>query len=367
MAGECQRLGVKTAFGGAQEFEQRLPFAAIANCLGPSLDTDDGRLARLAALLSGAEVLGQSIAAANHEFVVIEADLLADNGRRLLFRHDLIRGSLAAQMPHLVRAALHLRAGQVLAIANVPVERAAEHLLAGTVLDEKTVQWVLDSAADLTVRAPLQAVSLLRRVLVVADDAARDALRFHLVRALLWVGILTEAERETRAVPGDGGLHWLLVQAVYRQGRLAGTVEVIEAALASPHLTPAEVGRFHGFGATCLFYLERFEEGERSAREAIEIGKTHGDPQAGALGHLALAAARFAHGDMLEALRHTELTVPAFERGISPTCRPIHMRCAATACWSWTGWQRPTRRSPSPPSTTRRSVESVRRGPGPQP
>jgi DNA-binding CsgD family transcriptional regulator len=520
IAGQCRQLSMKTRFGGAQHLEQRLPFAAIANCLNPGAGTDDAHLARLAGLLSGAKTFGQSIAAANHEFAVteaigdlidswcasgpvalllddaqwadpasllalnrlgretadqplllvmaassltsrnlltrreteliqlgplpdpavarlverllaapaeadllalvsrargnplyitelvtvisrdsatpageglprslvdvilrqldslprlagdvlkmaavlgddidvtelhqvlevpmfeltgvlsqaVEASLLVDTGQRLLFRHDLIRDALAAQMPQSVRAALRLRAGQVLAAANAPVERVAGHLLAGTVLDAATVPWVLDNAEDLIVRAPHLAVSVLGRALSIAREPAQDALRFHLVRALLWVSDLTEAEREARNALSvlrdpawDGRLRWLLVQAIYRQGRLTDAVEVIEEALASPHLTPADAGRLQGFGATCLFYLERFDAGERSALEAIEIGQTHADPQAVALGHLALAAARFAHGDMLEALRHTEEAVPAFERGIQPDVQadPYTMR-----------------------------------------
>ncbi|WP_117210775.1 AAA family ATPase [Allorhizocola rhizosphaerae] len=538
MAAECERLGIKTRLGSAQDFERRLPFTAIANCLGPDAGSGDPQLARLAGLLGGASVLGQSIAAANHEFAVIEAigdlidswcaagpvalllddaqwadpssllalhrlaretvqqplvlviaapsltheeataglantllargaellrleplpdpavaglverllaasvdedllglvsraggnpfyinelvtvlsregaihtaggraevhqssvevprslvdviqqrlhglpreardvlqmaavlgpeidvtelhrvldlpmfeltgilsraieaDLLADTGQRLLFRHDLIREVLADQVPYSVRAALHLRAGQMLAgTTGAPVERTAEHLLAGAELDPGCVQWVLDNADDLIVRAPEIAVSMLERVLALAGETARDALRYHLVRALLWLSKLTEAEQEARnalAALRDpawaGGLRWLLVQALYRQGRLADTVEAIDEALASPDLSPVDAGRLHGFGATCLFYLERLEKGERWAREAIAIGQEHGEPQASALGHLALAAARFAHGDVVEALRFSDLAVPAFEHGIQPDVQadPYAMR-----------------------------------------
>jgi hypothetical protein len=40
---------------------------------------------------------------------------------------------------------MHLQAGQALAAAGTPVERAAQHLLAGTTLDARTPEWLVAS------------------------------------------------------------------------------------------------------------------------------------------------------------------------------------------------------------------------------
>jgi DNA-binding CsgD family transcriptional regulator len=295
----------------------------MAAVLGPTID-----VAELAAVLDGplgsvSEALVQAM----------EAGLLVDSGQRFVFRHDLIREALAEHLPAAVRVALRLRAGQVLAASGAPVERVAEHLLAGTTLAPDTIEWLVSQADSLIVRAPRLAVPLLKRALAAADGDARtaDALRLHLVRALLWDGEPAEAEKAARAamLTDEGpGPRWLLLQACYRQGRLDDAVTVAEEALRLPGLSPGQAGRFHGVAAFCLFYLERFDAAELPARLAVEEGEADRDPQAICLGHLGLAALRFGEGDMAGALAQSERALAAFGRGIQPDLQadPYAMR-----------------------------------------
>ncbi len=66
--------------------------------------------------------------------------VLAADYDRLAFRHEVIRRALYESLPMSARNALHLQAGQALAAAGAPVERAAEHLLAGTTPDARTLE-----------------------------------------------------------------------------------------------------------------------------------------------------------------------------------------------------------------------------------
>jgi DNA-binding CsgD family transcriptional regulator len=287
----------------------------MAAVLGPAID-----VAELAT------VLDMSVAALSE--VVREAmaaRLLADTGRVLMFRHDLIRQALAGHRPGPVRTALRLRAGQVLAAAGAPVERVAEHLLqAGAALDRAMVEWLVRSADALIVRAPESAVRLLSRALATAEDDITEVLRFHQVRALLWAGDVVEAEQAAQvalaagpAPERAGTLHWLLAQSRYRQGRLPDVVAATEEAMSLPQLTPAEVGRFQGFAAICLILLEQFDASKVAAGKAIAAGEAHQDPTALAFGHNSMAC-YLAREDLTEALRLNERAVAAFEAGAEP-------------------------------------------------
>jgi DNA-binding CsgD family transcriptional regulator len=297
----------------------------MAAVLGKSIDVAETSTVLELSVAEVSDVVSQAL----------DAGLLVDTGRQLVFRHDLIRQVLAEHLPLPVRTALHLRAGQKLASLGAPVERVAAHLLAGTTLDRQTLEWLVRSADSLIVRAPKLAVSLLRRALAAVEDDTADVLRFHLVRALLWDGHPADAEPGARAALAadrdpdrEGRLRWLLAQACYRQGRLADTVAVAEEALSSAHLTPGEIGRFQGFSAICLFYLERFDAGEVAAAKAVAAGEAGRDPHASAIGYLAMAALRFAQGDMEQALSLNDRALAAFDRGIQPDLQvdPYAMR-----------------------------------------
>jgi predicted ATPase len=103
----------------------------MAAVLGKSIEVAELSAVLDLSVLEISDVVGQGMA----------AGLLIESGRQLLFRHDLIREALAAHLPAQVRIALQLRAGQVLADTGAPVERVAEHLLAGTEMDRNTVDW----------------------------------------------------------------------------------------------------------------------------------------------------------------------------------------------------------------------------------
>lgn len=61
----------------------------------------------------------------------MRGQVLADDGDRLRFRHDLIRDAIYEDLPLSVRRGLHREAGQRLARAGAPSIQVAEHLARG--------------------------------------------------------------------------------------------------------------------------------------------------------------------------------------------------------------------------------------------
>ncbi|WP_162908342.1 ATP-binding protein, partial [Allorhizocola rhizosphaerae] len=74
--------------------------------------------------------------------IATDAGLLAEAGGQVVFRHDLIREAAAGRVPASVRAALHLRASEVLRTAGAPAERVGEHLAAGAAMDRTAIDWL---------------------------------------------------------------------------------------------------------------------------------------------------------------------------------------------------------------------------------
>lgn len=258
-------------------------------------------------------------------FAALDAGIVVDAGPHLEFRHALIRQALCEGVPEPMRAALHLRAGQVLTASGATVERVAEHLVAGTTLDRATLDWLLGSVDELIARAPGAAVRLLRRALAMVAEERAAELRHHLVRALIWDGGLAEAEQTAReAIPRDpdphrrAELYWLLMDALFRQGRQDEAVAVATLALDAADLPPAHTGRFHGFCAKCRFFLRQHEPAARAAALAVEHGERAGDPYAIGLGRLVQAVLRFVEGDIGQGLALSEQAIADLGQGVLP-------------------------------------------------
>jgi hypothetical protein len=205
----------------------------------------------------------------------VAAGVLTAEADGLVFRHEVIRQALVESLPASARNALHLQAGQALAAAGAPVERAAQHLLAGMTLDGRTLTWLAGSADRLSARAPALAADLLRRAVDTADPAGAHAvpLRLALAGALLRAGRFADAEATAseglavHGAPGAAGRlgtgdrgggdgadpggqpRWVLVQASLNQGHVPGALRQAQQALEDGSLSRAERARFHGLAA----------------------------------------------------------------------------------------------------------------------
>jgi DNA-binding CsgD family transcriptional regulator/tetratricopeptide (TPR) repeat protein len=121
--------GARVAIGAAEELQQQVPFAAIADCLGLTADAADQGAAEIAALLRGSyRPSGGTFPAADAEFLIAEAilglvdewctagpvllavdDLQWADPASLLILHQL--GRIASQLPLLIAATRRSGAG----------------------------------------------------------------------------------------------------------------------------------------------------------------------------------------------------------------------------------------------------------------
>jgi len=298
--------------GLSSQARQILQLAAV---LGPSFT-----VAELSAVLAtpALELLGVIQEAAAAGVLTAESD-------RLAFRHEVIRQALYESLPASARNALHLQAGQALAAAGAPVERAAQHLLAGTTLDTTTLEWLIRSAGQLTARAPDLAADLLARVCDTAGAAGDQAgpPRLALANALLRAGRFTAAEaaaaKALAAGPDRGSrgqLGWVLVQSYLNQGRVQAALDEVRRELDDCDLSQAERARFHGLAAQCLHFLSTSGPGAamQEAEAARDASLASGDAYAMAYGLQAVAGAWRWQGRFDQALDPAGEAVAAIER-----------------------------------------------------
>jgi DNA-binding NarL/FixJ family response regulator len=255
-----------------------------AAVLGPDVDLTD-----LAAVLGTPVIsLWQPVSEA------VAAGLLTDSDGHLVFRHDLVRQTLADDLGRAAAAALQQRAGQALAAAGAPVERVAQHLVAGTApeIPADLLDWLVRSAGTLVARAPELAVELLARAL--GQDPGADGLRFEYARALLWAGQPADAQRAIRVAlsvrdghadgAGETTLRWLLAQAYLQRGRVEEALAEAEDVLLGGGLTSTEEARFHGFIAQCLLLCGQIDAADAAAERAGADGRAGTDGYATAYG-----------------------------------------------------------------------------------
>ncbi|MEU7524338.1 AAA family ATPase [Saccharothrix sp. NPDC042600] len=220
--------------------------------------------------------------------------VLTDTGGRLDFQHDLIRQALYTALPTPVREAMHLDAALNLMGASAPVERTAEHLVAGTPTGQPAVTaWLVAHGTDLVVRTPDTAATLLARAVRLGDTADPNRLlaRTLLTGALLRTGLLDDAEHHARQALNDsddpgvtGTLRWLLAQTLYAAGRAdLAVIEVERALRTGGGLTPADELRFRAFDAVARFTIGDLDQAEAAAAWAADGATETGE--AGALAH----------------------------------------------------------------------------------
>ncbi|MFD4661434.1 AAA family ATPase [Kitasatospora sp. NPDC058444] len=96
----------------------------------------------------------------------VRAGLLDDDGDRLVFRHDLLRQAVYADIPPSARRALHREAARGLVAAGRPTIDAVPHVLRGAVPgDEEAVALLRRAAEDVLSVTPGQAADLMTRAL----------------------------------------------------------------------------------------------------------------------------------------------------------------------------------------------------------
>ena len=179
----------------------------------------------------------------------ITGQVLADDGERLRFRHDLIRDAIYEDLPLSIRRGLHQEAGQRLARAGAPSLQVAEHLARGARPgDAEAMAWLARAAREAAARSPDIAADLMGRAigLTVPDDPARAGLIAEQASSLMLAGRIADAEAACRVVlgrdPGPrlaGTVRICLGQALLAQGQVRDALRELEQAAQS--LTPGDV------------------------------------------------------------------------------------------------------------------------------
>jgi DNA-binding CsgD family transcriptional regulator/tetratricopeptide (TPR) repeat protein len=247
----------------------------------------------------------------------VNAGLLTDADEELVFRHELIRQALAGDLPADMRRSLQAQAAKALARAGAPVERVAEHLLAGGNLDPAGVEWLTRSVDSLIVRAPVLAVDLLDQAFAL-DLMPGDVPRLQLARALLWAGRPAEAEKAARAalssVP-DGehaiALRWLIAHACFQQGQVELAIAEAKRAAAIPGAPTAIIARLHGFVAQCLLLLGEVDAADIAATQALPVAEASADTYGKAYGLYIKAGVRLMEQRQEEGVELADLAIAA--------------------------------------------------------
>ena len=217
----------------------------------------------------------------------LEARVLADDGARLRFRHDLIREAIYADLPGSVRLALHREAGQRLARAGAPARQVAEQLGRGAAAgDTEAIGWLTRAAREAAASSPDTAADLLERAagLMAPGDPTRDQALAERARSLLMAGRIADAVAECRDLLGAGHdpaaaatARSCLGQALLMQGRPGDALRELDRAVASPLLTGAERATALGWACGSRWALGDLD-GAAATAERIR-------PEAAAAGH----------------------------------------------------------------------------------
>ena len=256
------------------------------------------------------------------------AGVLAASGKRLRFRHPLIRSALYEEMPTPVRVAWHREAGRALAEAGAPADRVARQLLlavggpdeASEPLDEWMLSWLAEAAELLVGQAPQVAAELLRQAVASSSAGARhNRLATRLADALYRVGDAAGAEQVAsqvlaRAVEPDlrVDLQWILAQCRMRKGSFAESVATMERALAAPSMTARHRSRLMVLTARTHCYFGEIEKAGEVATAALAVASEAGDDWAIAWALHVLTLVSVEAGRLTDAL-------PLFDRALTAT------------------------------------------------
>jgi DNA-binding CsgD family transcriptional regulator/tetratricopeptide (TPR) repeat protein len=281
---------------------------AVGAVLGRSFRIDDA-----AALLDG--VSTEDVIRLLEQ--AMRADVLGTDRDRIVFRHDLVRQAVYADVPHPMRTILHRAAAELLLTTGDDPVAAAPHLLVSAVKNDRRAIDILHRAAKaLRTLAPVTASDLI--VAALALLPRWDNLSLRLGEEA--IGILGEAHRTREAMAlGDdllennfsnedtariqGRLAWLL----WGLGRPDEMSARLEPALALNGLSPGTRRHLLSLHALALSRGTDMIRAEQVSTRALEEAGRSGDRSAEALALRALADIALTEGRVSTALEQFSL------------------------------------------------------------
>jgi len=217
----------------------------------------------------------------------VAAGVLSPGAHRMVFRHDLIRQVLAAELPAPVRTALHGQLARQLADAGRPIGEVAAHLLAVPgALDGWALTWLADLPDASLHAAPQGAAELLARAAAQAAGGPRwETLASRQAAVLNWLLRYDEVEQVAGAVLRNtadpelaGRMATIVVTAARHTGRYEQSMTTARQALADPALPVRWRGRLRARHAMTLLFLGQDAAGTEQARQALAEAEQAGDP-----------------------------------------------------------------------------------------
>lgn len=252
----------------------------------------------------------------------LDAGLVVEAGRRLAFRHELVRDAIYGDLPEAVRSRLHAEVAAILIEGGAPPSEAASHLsLGASAGDTQAIEWLLRAGQQSMSRAPSVAVELLEKANELADDdrALRDRIRTELIQALVWAGCPEKAEAVARGLLAEGvdlsldaAALFGLSQALSGQGKFRQGAAQAERAARSLPLTDPRAAVLLKEAARCRFLSGDFRRAAAIAHEARTAADMASDVVTASWAVELQAGGRLALGSCEEGLK---LARQAYELG----------------------------------------------------
>lgn len=259
----------------------------------------------------------------------VEAGVLARSGDTVLFRHDVIREAVIADLAPAVRREMHTAAGTSLARAGAsPVDVARQLALGAQPGDTEAVEWLERAADDVRVLDPSTTVDLLgeARALAPPGWAGVDRIECSMIEPLTASGQVDSAVTHAETVLSRSLEPALrkqattaLVSALSTRGDLLRAAEVAAEASAD-HDTDPHHRLVFDCVATSLRVLTdgSTDEVRRAARAALGVAsggrRSAADDELGCWAHHSLGWAALIDGRYEEALADFEESSRLLER-----------------------------------------------------
>ncbi len=254
----------------------------------------------------------------------IRARVLADDGSRLRFRHDLIRDAIYDDLPGSIRNALHREAGQRLAAAGAPALQVAEHLARGRRArpgggragghragDAEAATWLARAARQAAATSPDVAADLLDRAIGLTHpgDPGRDRLLAERADSLMLAGRVPSALAACRDLLGrphdpdiDGQVQVCLAHALLAQGQVRDARDELERACQSPGLPAAARTAAQAWAGFARISLGDLDGAAASVTAARDGGAAAGDHLVTSITMSTMARVAESRGQLREAL-----------------------------------------------------------------
>lgn len=291
-------------------------------------------LLRLASLLGGSFTLRDLAAVSGRSVVDVAAGLqeatraaiVAGDGDRLRFRHDLIREAIYEDIDPAIRRDLHRAAGQALVAIDAPVMQVAQQLSLGARLgDLEAVEWLERAATEAAAYDPTTMIALTEKALALApDDWPRRAfLEVSIIEPLSACGRLDEAEALAEHVRSSAADPYIeygalrgLAAVLGNRGDIDACVEVLKrcATSAGAPEPEARINEVLAAEMSALIGVGDLDEHEAVARRALCDAEDSEDELLAAVSHQGLGVILSIAGYDEECAEHAAASAALLDR-----------------------------------------------------